>query len=1157
VFTAAATDDDYGSDGNVQYSIINQTSGYFEIDANSGRITILQMLDREITPDGISLAIQAADSPSSGQPKSTIMHLDIRITDYNDNQPQLDEVPEQQVSENAEIGDVIVTVQATDADEGLNANITYSITSGSSPFEIDSQAGEIKVRESLDLESGNHNPDFKYTLTIEARDGGAPSLASEIEVIIQVNGENEFDPTFENPTDVISVQENTTTSTVVYTPVASDDDQSTDGELEFTLVDKNGEDYFSINFSTGEVSVAKQLDYIATPYGINLTITATDKPLDPRTARNASMDLTVNVIYIGNTAPIFPEALDTEVAEDHEVDSGVLTIDITDANPGPSGQVWFGIDDGNSLGFFRIDENSGEIILNKSLDLETPGTSLSHTLTIRATDRGTPPLSSTKSLTVSVSSVNEFTPQFSTASHTTSIGEEVPVSTEVYQATASDLDYGSDGEVMFSITSGNEAGYFEIDQNNGSVSTVSLLDREAYPDGIDLVLFVADKAEEGVTKNSTMALHVDFVDANDNKPAFNGPIAPQDVSEMATLGHNIVQVQATDADLGQNAEISYSIIAGNSLGYFDIDSETGQVMVLTSLDLDADTQTHSDDLKYALTIQAQDNGTQPQSNTTNVEITIISENEFTPQFADSSDTVDVSEDTNEQTEIYTALATDGDFGLDGQITYSIIVESHAGYFAIDSGSGMVTMSKSLDREAIPEGITLTIQAADQPEIGIPKTATIDVQIDITDVNDEDPVFNGSISAKEISEEATSGALITQLQATDQDLGDNAKISYSITSGNSLRFFDINSESGEVTVAKSLDLETAAHAQGLSYTLTITATDSGQPPRSALESLGITITSVNEFSPQFEKADEYITVAHSTPVSEVIYEPQATDQDFGVDGELQYTMGSSNNNGYFTIDQSNGKISVATALDHTAVPDWVNITITATDQAIVGTPKTDSMQLNIEVRYVDNTAPVFSESIPDDVSVREDSTVDTVVVNVPATDTNPGPNGEIKYSILSGNELDFFKISEDGGAVTVNQSLDLETKTHAPNARYVLTIQAQDQGSPPLSATKVVNVQVNAVNEFTPSIVNAIAPQVLREDTSLNTPVVQVTGRDQDYGDDGRLNYTVTGGNQEGYFDINQTTGKVETSLLWLCRPLKSLLDLQEEQFRTDMHSFPV
>ena len=1060
------------------------------------------------------------------------MTLDINISDYNDNPPEITEVPEQTVSENALIGDVIVTVQATDMDEGVNADITYSITSASSLFDIDSETGEIKVKASLDLESGNHNSDFRYTITVEARDGGTPPQASEIEVTIQINGENEFDPTFDNLADVISVQENTTISTVVYTPVASDADQSTDGELQFSLVDKNGEDYFSINSSSGDVSVAKQLDYTATPHGINLTITATDKPLDPSAAKTASMDLTINVIYVGNTAPIFPETLDILVAEDLEVNSVILKIDITDANPGRNGEVWFSIEDGNALGLFRIDQNSGEIILNKSLDLETPANPVSQTLTIKATDRGTPPLSSTKSFTITVSSVNEFIPQFNATSDTASIGEEVPVSTKVYQATASDLDYGSDGEVMFSIESGNEAGYFKIDANDGSVTTATILDREAYPNGIDLVLLVQDKAEDAFKKNSTMSLHIDITDFNDNEPLFTGSIPGQDVSELASIGHHIVRVQASDADLGANAEITYSIIGGNSLGYFKINSETGQITVLQSLDLDAETQTHSEDLKYTLIIQAKDNGTASKSNTTTVEITIISENEFTPQFADSSDTTQVSEDSDERTEVYNAIATDGDFGADGQIEYTIISQSPAGYFDINPQSGTVTVARSLDRETIPDGITLTIQAADKPDIGTAKAATMVLEVEITDVNDQDPVFTGPITAESVSENATVNTIITQLQATDQDLGDNAKISYSISGGNSLGFFGINSASGEVTVAKSLDLENETHAAGLSYTLTITATDAGIPPRSASESLSITVTSVNEFSPQFAAAVEYITIAHNTPVSEVVYQPRATDQDFGTDGELLYAMSSSNNNGYFTIDQSNGEISVAQVLDYTAVPNGINITITATDKAAVA--KSGIMQLNIEVQYVDNSAPVFLESIPNNVSIDEDATVDTVVVNVSAMDTDPGAKGEIHYSIISGNDLDFFKINEDTGALMVKQSLDFETESHAPNARYVLIIQAQDRGTPPLSATKEIIVQVNTVNEFTPSVGSAITPQVLREDTSVNTPVVQVTGRDQDYGDDGRLTFTIAGGNQGEYFDINQTTGMLQYLLIYSC-----------------------
>ena len=258
---------------------------------------------------------------------------------------------------------------------------------------------------------------------------------------------------------------------------------------------------------------------------------------------------------------------------------------------------------------------------------------------------------------------------------------------------------------------------------------------------------------------------------------------------------------------------------------------------------------------------------------------------------------------------------------------------------------------------------------------------------------------------------------------------------------------------------------------------------------------------------------------------MIYSPQATDADFGFDGELQYNMTSANNNGFFTIDRSNGNISVAKVLNFTAVPNGVNITITASDQPSTGLPKTDSMQLNIEVKYVDNKAPVFSQTIPSSVSVPENSTVDTLIVAVQANDTDPGQYGDVNYKITAGNERGFFKIGENSGDLRVNQPLDFETKSHAPDGRYALTIEAKDRGIPPMSATKELSVQVTPVNEFRPSIASTISPLTLRENTSVNTPVVKVPGEDQDYGDDGKLTYSITAGNEGNHFRINRTTGK--------------------------------
>ena len=1131
VYRATATDSDYGNFGRIVYVITaGNFDGYFSIAEDTGIISIAKELDREDTPNGYELTIEARGF--SGAAAGDSMVLRVNISDINDNSPQFSaQVSGQTVSETAAVGDVIIQVGATDSDLGINAQISFGITAGNTEdlFEIDSETGEIKVKQSLDLEGNEPPQNLNYTLTIEARDGGVPTQTTTMDVDISITPENEFTPQFSNVSDTIQVMENASVSSEIYQANATDKDYGVDGELEYSITAQNPSGYFNIDFE-GSLTVAQALDREVTPNGVILTIQAADKPATGP-AKSSTMQLIVQITDYNDNSPGFTTQVSPQnVSEGASVGDVVFQVGATDADLGTNADVSYSITAGNSDDLFEIDGETGEIKVKKSLDLEgnDPPQYLNYTLTIEARDGGIPTQTTTMDVNISITPENEFTPEFSNVSDTIQVMENASVSSEIYQVNATDKDYGVDGELEYSITAQNPSGYFKIN-SEGSLTVAQALDREVTPNGVILTIQAADKPATGPAKSSTMQLTVQITDYNDNSPGFTTQVSPQNVSERASVGDVIVQVGATDADLGANADVSYSINAGNSDDIFEIDGETGEIKVKKSLDLEGNDPPQS--LRYTLTIEASDGGSPARDSTMDVEISILPENEFTPQFASSSDTVEVSEGISESSEVYVARATDGDAGTDGQIVYSITSETPVGYFIINDVSGQVTVAKALDRETMPDGVNLTIQAADQPNVGPARTASMVLSIVITDINDEEPIF-GAITPQEVSEDAAVGTVITQVQATDADIGENARISYSITGGNSLGFFGINSVTGEVNVAKSLDLETSSHAQGLSYTLTITATDSGVPSRSASQSLSITVTSVNEFTPAFDKDVEFITVAHNTPVSDVVYEPQADDQDFGIDGEMQYTMTSPNNDGYFTINQNNGQVSVAKALSLTTVP--INITITATDQATQGAPKTASMLLSIEVIYVDNVAPVFSVSIPDDVSIVENATVDTIVLGVQASDTDLGPNGMIKYSIVSGNQLGFFKINEDSGALTVNQSLDLETKTHAANARYALTIQAEDQGTPPLSATKVVNVQVSPVNEFTPRFSNAISPQVLREDTLVNTPVVQVIAEDQDSGDDGRLSYSIIGGNGGGYFVINTTTGKLAPLAVVFC-----------------------
>ena len=489
------------------------------------------------------------------------------------------------------------------------------------------------------------------------------------------------------------------------------------------------------------------------------------------------------------------------------------------------------------------------------------------TLEIVAIDKGVPQMTSASlQMTITVINVNEFHPQFPQASDSVILPENATVNSEIYQASASDGDYGIFGTIVYGITAGDVDGYFSIAMDTGKITIKKELDREAFPNGFDLT--IEAKGFSGAAPGDTMVLRVNITDINDNSPVFSAQVSAQAVSETAGVDDVIVQVEATDSDLGTNAQVSYDITAGNSDDLFKIDEETGEIKVKQSLDLEGNNSPQS--LSYTLTIKASDGGIPSKSSTIDVEISITTENEFTPSFGNVSETISVMENASVNSEIYKATATDQDYGTDGQLEYSITAQNPAGYFTIDSG-GTVTIAQALDREVTPHGVTLTIQATDKPSTGTAKSSTLKLIVQIADYNDNTPDFTTQISPQQVSEDASIGDVIAQVNATDADLGTNAKVSYDIIAGNSDDLFEIDGETGEIKVKQSLDLEGNNRPQSLRYTLTIEAKDGGSPQQASTMDVEISILSVNEYTPVFGNATDSVTVQENATVStEVMY-----------------------------------------------------------------------------------------------------------------------------------------------------------------------------------------------------------------------------------------------------------------------------------------------
>ena len=265
------------------------------------------------------------------------------------------------------------------------------------------------------------------------------------------------------------------------------------------------------------------------------------------------------------------------------------------------------------------------------------------------------------------------------------------------------------------------------------------------------------------------------------------------VSEDAAMGAAVGTVSATDP---QGDALVYVIAEGNAGGKFTIGTD-GALKVAATLDYETTPS-------YVLTIQASD-GT--NVSTVQVTITVTDENDA-PVFEEAHYTFLAAEDAAVGDTVGTVSATDADEG--DTLTYSITGGNEDGNFAIDASTGTITVAVALDFETTPS-YELTVEATDGTN-----AASATVVVSVTDVN-ESPAFEQDSYSFSPAEDASVGAAVGTVTATDPDEGDT--VTYSITAGNSGSVFAIGDETGEITVAGDLSGQA-----GTTVTLTVEATD---------------------------------------------------------------------------------------------------------------------------------------------------------------------------------------------------------------------------------------------------------------------------------------------------------------------------------------------
>lgn len=477
-----------------------------------------------------------------------------------------------------------------------------------------------------------------------------------------------------------------------------------------------------------------------------------------------------------------------------------------------------------------IDQTTGEVTTKVLLDRETKSS-----YSLVAIPRSGPNIR----VVIKVLDENDNAPAFPTPVMNIEFPENTPRDVKRTLNPARDLDLGRFNTQRYNIVSGNVNDAFRLSSHRERDGVLYLdlqingfLDRETTP-AYSLVIEALDGGSPPL--RGQMTVNITIQDVNDNQPIFNQSRYFAVIPENATVGTSVLQVYATDTDAGDNGMIEYSINRRQSdkEQMFKIDPHTGVIIVNKALDFE---------LKelHELVVVAKDNGVQPLETTTFVSIRVTDVNDNQP-------TINVIFLSDDATPKISESAQPGEFVArisvndpDSKTEYSNVNvtlsggDGHFGLTTRDNIIYLVIVSLPLDREIQPN-YTLDVIATDtgNPPLHASKT----IYLRVTDINDNEPVFEQQVYHANVMEVADPGTSVIKVTAIDRDEGNNSAIFYSLvdTPNTHSEWFQIDSNSGLITTKAHIDCETEPVPQ-----LTVVAKDNGLPSLSSTATVFVTI-----------------------------------------------------------------------------------------------------------------------------------------------------------------------------------------------------------------------------------------------------------------------------------------------------------------------------
>ncbi|XP_039600852.1 protocadherin-16-like isoform X2 [Polypterus senegalus] len=1092
VLTLTAVDRDQGSNGVVTYGSILDDS--FSMDSATGVIKTMKSLDRE-TKD---LYIFTAYAEDGGSPpnfaKATIK---IKVLDENDNAPVFEkdlyylEVPENQDPS------ALMTIKARDSDAGENGKTEYKIIDGDpyGDFIIHSSSGVFSPSRPLDRERI-----ARYSLTIMARDLGKPALSSTATVTVVVLDINDNYPTFADSAFIVDTDEDAQVGTLILDVTASDADYGDNGRLLYFL-SKESLSMFSINQETGRITTAALLDREKRATYRFQVVAIDCSTVIPK---NATIPVTVNIRDVNDNSPFFiQDPLVINISQDASINNVIATMRAEDKDFGANASIFYRFT--TSVSGFSINSFSGEIRLLRTLSMMSQK---ERTLFVIATDQGTPARSSTGVVVIYIKEEEYKGVRFPRNFKDVSLQENAKRGTTVTRIQAHNSDGSSKG-ILYSIFSGNLLNSFIIQQNTGEIKVQNSngLDFEQTP-RLRLVV----KAESS-SSFSFMALNLNLQDVNDNLPRFQLQNYFVYIKEGHEYNFPIIQVLADDVDQGQNGQVTYSIQSSSMSGLFRIDPVTGSITTAAIMDREIW-------MKTTLVVAATDKGTPRLAGTASLTVIIMDMDDNSPTIPLLKE-VRVPENASVGMEI--TQVTGNDVDTEPALSYSLLFDANSmEKFCINQYTGTISLIAPLDFEE-KRSYTFKVQTSDSKH----KTE-VNLTFVVEDVNDNAPVFTQELYQVYLPEHSLPGSQVVTVTATDQDSGENGKVTYRVVSSNKDKFY-IDPMNGTLFISQKAEFD----PEQPSLRVVIEAQDGGTPALTSNTIVYVQVSDLNDNEPHFQQSEYKATVSEDLLPGSTILTFEAIDNDVSRDNcGFDFGIAVGNLGSAFQIEssvrflegrgfQTIGTLILVEHLDFETVP-WYNLTIVASDHGVP--QRSSSVPVIINVMDVNDNPPVFGHT-EYSIVLSEGAAAGTEILRLSASDLDSAPNAVVQYAILSGDEEKIFRVDEWTGSLKLLSPLDREGR-----AKYMVIVKASDkQGQYDLVA---VTIEVKDINDNKPYFPLSTLTASIRENQPTNALVTILHAIDADYGDYGQLSYYMIdqSGESKVAFTLNLTTGEVRSQM---------------------------